>query len=138
MSEQQEHDQGQGQRSRGADWLEKAATAVSGIILVAILAYLVWDGVHANTPAAVTAVSAGTGEIRGESRYVPVAVENAGDEAVRDVKVSVETTAGGQKVEGEFEIEWLPGHSRRQGVAILPKESVGQPLRATVKGYAIP
>lgn len=122
----------------GADWLEKLATAVAALLLVAIIAVLAWDGFHENTPAAVTAVSAGMGETRGESRYVPVTVENAGDEAVRDVAVAVEVLVGGEKVEGEFEIDWLPGRSRREGVAVLPAASAGQPLKATVKGYVIP
>ena len=121
-----------------ADWLEKLVTALSAVLLLTILAVLVWDGFHDNTPAAVTAVSAGDGEVRGDSRYVPVTVENAGDEAVRDVAVSVETTAAGEKVEGEFTLDWLPGKSKREGVAVLPKESQGQPLKATVKGYVIP
>ena len=123
-----------GERERKADWLEIAATIFSGLLLIALLSFLIWDGVHENRPAAVTAVSGGDGEIRGESWYVPVTVENAGDEAVRDVAIAVETTANGQKVEGEFEIDWLPGMSKREGVAVLPKEARGQALKANVKG----
>jgi uncharacterized protein (TIGR02588 family) len=122
----------------GADWLEKLATVVAAILLIAIVGFLVWDGVHENMPAAVTVVSAGEGEVRGDSRYIPVSVENAGDEAVRDVAISVESSAGGRKVEGEFEIDWLPGRAKREGVAVLPKETEGQAIKATVKGYVIP
>lgn len=125
------------QRERNTDPLEMAATIVSALVLLVLLGVLVRDGFHDNTPAAVSAVSAGIGEIRGDSRYVPVTVENAGDEAVRDVVITVEAAANGEKVEGEFQILWLPGQSRREGVAVLPKESVG-PVKAIVKGYAIP
>jgi uncharacterized protein (TIGR02588 family) len=119
------------------DWLEKLATVIAGIMLVVIVGFLAWDGFHENTPAAVTAVTSGTGEVRGESRYLPVTVENAGDEAVRDVMISVEATADGAKVEGEFQVDWLPGQSKREGVAVLPKNATG-PMRATVKGFGIP
>jgi uncharacterized protein (TIGR02588 family) len=126
------------EHERKADWLEKLATTVAGLLLAGIVGFLAWDGVHDNTPAAITAVSAGIGEVRAESWYVPVTVENTGDEAVRDVAITVESTANGQKVDGEFELDWLPGRSRREGVAVLPKEAVGQPVNAMVKGYVIP
>jgi uncharacterized protein (TIGR02588 family) len=119
------------------DWLEKAATVIAGLLLTAIVGFLAWDGFHDNSPAALTAISAGMGEVRGESRYIPVTINNTGDEAVRDVGISVESTASGTKVESEFEIDWLPGRSKRDGVAVLPRDAVG-PFKATVKGYVIP
>jgi uncharacterized protein (TIGR02588 family) len=134
----EEHEDSASEHEGKADWLEKLATAVAGLLLAGIVGFLIWDGFHDNTPAAITAVSAGTGETRGESWYVPVTVENAGDEAVRDVAIRVESTANGQKVDGEFELDWLPGRSRREGVAVLPKAAVGQPVKAMVKGYVIP
>ena len=137
MSEEGKDADGASEHEGAPDWLEKLATVVAGIMLAVIVGFLAWDGFHTNTPAAVTAVSSGTGEVRGESRYFPVTVENAGDEAVRDVAISVEGTADGAKVEGEFQIDWLPGRSKREGVAVLPKNAVG-PMRASVKGYAIP
>jgi uncharacterized protein (TIGR02588 family) len=133
-----ERDEKGDDRERKADWLEIAATIFSGLLLIGLLGVLVRDGFHENAPAAVTAVAAGDGELRGESWYVPVAVENAGDEAVRDVAIGVEATENGEKVEGEFELDWLPGRSKREGVAVLPKGARGQPLKASVKGYVIP
>lgn len=120
------------------NWLEKAVTAASGIALLIIVAVLIWDGVRPNRPAAVAAVSAGLGEVRGESWYVPVAVRNAGDEAVRDVQITVELLLNGKTEEGSFTVDWLPGRSTRQGVAVLPKEAAGRELKTTVKGFVIP
>jgi hypothetical protein len=60
------------EHERKADWLEKLATTVAGLLLAGIVGFLAWDGVHDNTPAAITAVSAGIGEVRAESWYVPV------------------------------------------------------------------
>jgi hypothetical protein len=68
----------------------------------------------------------------------PAAVENAGDEAVRDVKVSVERSPADRRSRRNSRSTGCPAIRGGQGVAILPKESVGQPPRATVKGYAIP
>lgn len=120
------------------NWLEKVATVISGLLLLVIVAVLAWDGLRENRPAALTAISAGVGEVRGESWYVPVGVHNAGDEAVRDVVIAVEVTVDGRTEEGTFTVDWLPGRSRREGVAVLPKATVGHPLKATVKGYLLP
>lgn len=120
------------------NWLERVVTAASGIALLIIVAVLIWDGVRPNRPAAVVAVSAGVGEVRGESWYVPVAVRNAGDEAVRDVQVTVELLLNGKTEEGSFTVDWLPGRSTRQGVAVLPREAAGRDLKTTVKGFVIP
>ena len=43
----------------------------------------------------------------------------------------------GKKEDGDFTIDWLPGRTKRQGVAVLPKEAHGQKLDASVKGYAV-
>jgi uncharacterized protein (TIGR02588 family) len=117
-----------------ADALELAATWTSVVLIAALIAFLVWDAFQPSRPAAFEATTEAA-STRGGQLYVPVAVRNVGDEAARMVQVRVSGPGG---AEGRFTIEWLPGRSTRRGVAVLPSDAVGTPLKAQVEGYSEP
>ncbi|MEX2153690.1 MAG: hypothetical protein WD825_10155 [Gemmatimonadaceae bacterium] len=68
------------EKSPSPDALELAATAASAAIIVALVAFLVWDAFQPSRPAAFEAVIEAR-EQRDGQLYVPVAIRNTGDEA---------------------------------------------------------
>lgn len=101
-----------------ADWVERTATIVSGLLVASLVALLLWDAFRTHMPAEVTATA---GKVRavGSQHYLSVSVENTGDRAVRDVEISVSLTAADSTDEAIFTVDWIPGKSRRHGIAIL-------------------
>lgn len=117
------------------DALELIVSWISGVLFVALLAFLVWDARQPLEPPSFQTAIESRSE-RGGSTYLTVAVRNLGDEAAQAVEVRVAPDAGVAGAEGHFTLEWLPGNSIRRGVAILPRSVVD--VRAEVVGYAKP
>lgn len=121
------------------DWLETAFSWASGLIVVALLAYLLWDAMQEDRPAAFQ-VSTGVPTAVGSAVQVPVTVHNTGDRAVQGLEVTVTLErAGGERSEASFTLDWLAGRSRRHGVAVFPRASAsGARATAEVSGFAEP
>ena len=117
------------------DLLELVVTAISGVLFVGILAFLLWDARQPSLPPSFeTAIESRVQQ--GSSVYVTVAVRNVGDEAARTVEVRVRS--GEAATEAHFTLDWLPGRSIRRGVAVFPQGTALDGLRAEVAGYAKP
>ena len=121
----------------GPDSLELIATAVSALLLAALIGFLVWDAFQPLRPAEFETV-VGAPERRGSQLYVPVAVRNLGDEAARVVEVEVRVAGAPSGFEGRFTIDWLPGRSTRRGIAVFSAVPTEGQFAASIRGYAEP
>lgn len=133
-----EHSPDESQQSSGPDWLEKLATAISGLLVFAVVAVLVWDAAHADKPAAL-AVSAGVPKAVGHRWHVPITVENSGDVAVQEVAVSVALEHPDTTVKDvDIRIDWLPGRSKREIDAVFAVDPSRGKLTAEVQSFDEP
>lgn len=122
---------------RSPDPLELVVTWMSGALLAAIVAFLVWDASRPSLPPSFE-TSIESREQRGSYAYVTVAVRNLGDDAARAVEVRVLPEGGATGVEAHFTLDWVPGRSTRRGIAVLPQGIALGSLRAEVAGYTQP
>jgi uncharacterized protein (TIGR02588 family) len=121
--------------------LEKMATAVSGLLIAALLGVLLWDSVHPNTEPSFTTRPGAVAIVSGSYR-AGVTVRNSGDESAKAVVVHLELVASDSVLaESDVTIDWLPGNSTREVVGLFAQPSSGQrptAVRAEVRGYAVP
>jgi uncharacterized protein (TIGR02588 family) len=126
---------------RRAGPLEVVATAISALIIAAVLSVLIWDALDPNTPPAFTTQPGRIAIARGVYR-VPIAVRNSGDDAAKAVVVHVELVASDSVlVESDLTIDWLPGNTSKGLVALLARPASSPTptgVRAEVRGYATP
>jgi uncharacterized protein (TIGR02588 family) len=120
--------------------LEKIATVISVLLIASLLAVLLWDATHPNAPPAFE-VTTGEFEPAGSVLRLPVHVSNTGDESAKSVVVHVELTQADTAVsESDVTIDWLPGRSKRDAIAVFSREDAKSAagVRAEVRGYAVP
>ena len=123
--------------------LEIAATAVSGLLVAALLGVLVWDAVHSNASPAFT-VRATPATLVDNAYRAEVTVRNTGDDAAKSVMVHVELVGRDSTLaESDLTIDWLPGRSSHQVVAYFPRPAGVAPtdvrgVEAAVHGYTAP
>jgi uncharacterized protein (TIGR02588 family) len=119
------------------NWLARLVTAISALLICALLGVIAWDAVHPDLP---PAPGARTATLRQLANHMHIGVEvlNAGDMAARDVLVRVALTTPDTTIDDEITIDWLPGRSRREVTVIIP--FVGQAPRVTaeVQGFVTP
>jgi uncharacterized protein (TIGR02588 family) len=121
--------------------LEIVATAISTLLIVALLSVLIWDAFHPNTPPAF-ATQPGRLAIAGGLYRVPVSVRNSGDDAAKAVIVHLELVASDSVLaESDLTIDWLPGNTSKELVGLFARPASGPTptgVRAEVRGYATP
>lgn len=126
------------QRSSGPDWVERLATIISAVLVVAVVAVLVWDAVHPDRPAALDA-STGTPHAVGRHWHVPIIVRNSGDVAAQEVNVSVSLQHPDTTVRDiDIRIDWLPGRSERAIDAVFAVDPSRGKLTAEVQSFDEP
>ena len=136
MTERQS--EGRGYRSSGPDWIERLATIVSALLVLAVVAVLVWDAVHPDRPPALDA-STGAPHVVGRHWHVPITVRNSGDVAVQEVSVSVALEHPDTAVKDiHIQIDWLPGRSQREIDAVFPVDPARGKLSAEVQSFDEP
>ena len=121
------------------NWLEWTVFGLSLVLVLVVLGYLVyWEATSTERPPNIR-IELGDPERRGEHFYVPVTLHNEGDETAEGVHVVVTLTKGDTTEEGEFEIPFLPHHSRREGAVAFKTNPVeSDELTARVAGYQKP
>jgi len=130
--------EGDAQEARPPDWVERLATLISALLVLAVVAVLVWDAVHPDRPASLDA-SAGTPRKVGTHWHVPIVVRNSGDVAVQEVNVSVGLEHPDTAVKGiDVRIDWLPGRSQREIDAVFAVDPSRGKLRADVESFDEP
>jgi uncharacterized protein (TIGR02588 family) len=110
----------------------------SGLLLLSVAGYLVWEGTRTQLPAEF---SAALGPVResGERFYLPLRISNYGGESVQGLAVSLELRDGGSIVERvTTTVDWLPEGSSRRVVLILDEDP--RRFRPVVgfEGYQLP
>ncbi len=119
------------------DRLELIVTWISGVLLAAMLAFLVWDASRTSDPPSFETSIEALAQ-RGSYAYVTVAVRNRGDDAAKAVEVRVVPETGETGSGAHFTLDWLPGRSTRRGIAVFPQSVALGRLHAEVVGYAEP
>jgi uncharacterized protein (TIGR02588 family) len=133
-----ERDPGPPGEAPGPDWLERLATILSALLVLAVVGVLVWDAAHPDRPPALDA-AAGTPHRVGRSWHVPINVRNAGDVAVQDVAVSVTLEHPDTTVKDvDIHIDWLPGRSEREIDAVFAVDPSRGKISAAVQSFDEP
>jgi uncharacterized protein (TIGR02588 family) len=133
-----ERDPAPAEEPHGPDWLERLATIVSALLVLAVIAVLVWDAAHPDRPPALEA-SAGAPRMVGRFWHVPISVRNAGDVAVQDVAVSVTLAHPDTTVKDvDIHIDWLPGRSEREIDAVFGVDPARGRIIAAVQSFDEP
>lgn len=132
-------DGGKDQRGTGGpDWVERVATILSALVVLAVVAVLVWDAVHADRPPALEA-SSGMPKLIGRYWHVPITVRNEGDVAVQEVGVRVALERPDTAATNiDIRIDWLPGRSEREIDAIFSVDPARGKLTTQVQSYDAP
>ena len=121
--------------------LERTATIISTLIVLAFLSVLVWDGVHPNASPSFV-VHTRKVELRNNAYRAEVEVENTGDDAAKAVVVHIELLGRDTTLaETDLTIDWLPGKSKHVAVGFFPKPESGTAVigvKPEVHGYVAP
>ena len=123
------------QRTARAERLEWILGFVSGGAVLAIIGYLLWQGM-AEPPAAELSIEATTGGPADQLRFT---VRNDGGRTATDVAVSL-TLRKGDQLYGErrLVIDYVPGHSEAEGTFSLPSTDQALSQDLAVEGYLDP
>ena len=119
--------------------LEWVVFGLSLALVLAVLGSLTYWAVAGTRSPPQLKVEVGQAEQRGEQYYIRVAVRNDGDETAESVKIAVSLRKGNNREEGEFQLDYVPGHSTRDGEVTFdtnPAEADG--IVARVAGYQLP
>lgn len=123
-----------GRTRRGHDPVETAATIVSGVLILAIVAFLAREAVRGDAPAAFE-VRVGAPRAATDGHHVAITVRNTGGRAAAEVRVVVEDGPGARA--GELTLDWLPARSTHTGWLVLRAPPRGT-LAARVESYLPP
>ncbi len=122
------------------NWLEWIVFAVSLVLVLSTLGYLVYDRATFGDAPPSMEFQLGTPQPRLNHFLVPVSVTNRGDESAEGVHIEVVLLSGGKEQEsGEFEIAFLPRHSTREGwVTFKTDPRTVEQMTARVLGFEKP
>lgn len=122
------------------NWLEWIVFAVSLVLVVSVLGYLVYDSATLGDTPPNFEFQVGKPQPQLNHFAVPVAVTNQGDETAEGVQVEVVLESGGKEQESaEFEIAFLPRHSTREGwVTFAADPRTVDQIKVRVLGFEKP
>ena len=124
--------------SGGRHPVEWVVGALSGLLVVALFAYLAWSAfANGDGPprfrTAVERVTHGT-----DGFHALVAVANDGGQTAADVAVAGTLSAGGGEETGGFRIDYLPAGSTRRGTLVFRSDPRQGGVRIAITGYSEP
>ncbi len=121
------------------NWFEWSVFAVSAVLIVAVLAFLVYESATIGDAPPDIHVQIGTPEERSGYFAVPITATNKGDHTAEGVHIQIALRAAGGKEEtGEFEIQFLPRRGSREAWATFKNDPRAGTLEARVLGYEKP
>lgn len=127
-----------GSEEQGQNLLQVVVTWISGILLLAVLGYLVWDGTRASSPAQFSTIIE-PARSSGDHFYLPVSVDNIGGESVQGLGLTVELLEGESVLESSsVTLDWLPEGSTRRVVLVFERDPAGLRKRVRFGGYQVP
>lgn len=118
-----------------SDPLETAASVVSLLLIIAIVAFLVREGVRASAPPSFR-VTVGEARETGGAHHLPVRVRNDGDRAASEVRV-VLTFPDAPEEPREVTLDWIPARSSREAWIVTGAMPRGG-ASARVESYTLP
>ncbi|MCA1629691.1 MAG: hypothetical protein LC785_09655 [Acidobacteria bacterium] len=118
--------------------VEWSVFAVSLVLVLGTLGYLVYEGARADKAAPDIGVRLGTPERRTQDFVVPVFVTNSGDETAEGVQIEVVLEGGAEPERGEFTIAFVPRRATREGWVAFRSDPRGARLTPRVLGYEKP
>ncbi len=123
------------------NWLEWVVFAISLVLVIITLGYLVYDGAtFSETPPNIE-LELGKAQAQAADRFiVPVNAINRGDTTAEGVQIEVTLNSGGKEQENaQFEIAFLPRHSTREGwVTFTTDPRTVEQIKARVLGLEKP
>lgn len=130
---------GRGQsRGKNESTLQIVVTWLSGLLLLTIVGYLVWEGTRAPSPADFSYQTEAIREATG-SFHVPLLVINRGGESVQGLVVSLELVDGESVVErSSVTLDWLPEGSKRRVVLVFEQDPRLHQMKVGFDGYQVP
>lgn len=121
-----------------SNWLERAVAGISLLLLVAVIAYLVWEGLAKAGPPEFEWRTSEVSEVAG-AHHVRLEVTNVGGSGARHLDLRAEVRDRDVLLaEADASLEWLPSSSSRQTVVILPVDPREHALEVVFVGYEIP
>jgi uncharacterized protein (TIGR02588 family) len=121
--------------------LEWSVFALGLLLVTSTLGYLTWAALTQGDEPAQLEVRLSASQQRGKKFVVPVSVVNLGDRTAEGVMIAVTLeNSKGQEVESaEFEIAFVPRHSKRDGEVLFKHDprSVAK-VQGRVLGYETP
>ena len=118
--------------------VEWGVFAVSLVLVLGTLGYLVYEGARSGKAAPDIGVRLGTPERRTQDFVVPVFVTNSGDETAEGVQIEVVLEGGAEPERGEFTIAFVPRRATREGWVAFRSDPRGARLTPRVLGYEKP
>lgn len=120
--------------------LEWSVFALSLMLVIGTLGYLVWAALNQSDEPAQLAVRLGEPQQRRNQFVVPVTVSNGGDRTAEGVAIEVVLEDNGNEVEtSEFEVAFVPRHSVREGEVVFKQDPRRNgKLTGRVLGYETP
>ena len=124
-------------KSEKASDLSRIVALVSGIVIAALVGYLILQAFRDGSPAVIALeIAAGEGWSEGESAYVPIDVRNTGGQTAAHIEVETRfTLPGSEPLIKRTVIDFLAGGERRRFYAVGP---VGTLPTARVIGFQEP
>ena len=121
------------------NWVEWTALAVSGAAIVALVGFLVVDGLTHPERRAVLAVVPRPAEAVGSTFQVPIRVRNDGYQSAENVDVEVVLKDGESDVDtGSVSIPFLPARSSVEAVVVFGEDPAKFRVEGRVLGYEVP
>jgi uncharacterized protein (TIGR02588 family) len=121
------------------NWLERCVFFLSALLVAGVLGFVVWDIVTSEATPPDLLITVGT-PMRGANGWrVPVLVSNEGGKTAEQVRVAVVWRPGGEvREQAEFNLDYVPRHSRRKGWVTFASEPAAADLDVRSLGYADP
>jgi uncharacterized protein (TIGR02588 family) len=127
------------QKSRAEELLERALGAISGLAVLCIGGYLLWEGLSETSPPELAVEVAAVDTGRDGGGVLPFTVRNTGGRSATAVAVSLTLSRDGQFVaERRLVIDYVPSQSEVEGAFVLPEGAEGLQQAVAVEGYVAP
>ena len=117
--------------------LEWGFGVVSGVLVIALLIYLAYQGIRPQEPPSFT-LSVHHVERLGDGYHVAIAVRNVGDSTAAEVAVRGALASGGDPETSETVLDFIPPRSTRQSVLLFAHDPAHGTLTLSVRGYNEP
>lgn len=119
--------------------LEWAVFAVSLVLVLGTVGFLVYDMVRGGNAPPSLSVELGQPKRQGGEWAVPVTVENRGGETAEGAQIEVTLSVPGEPPErARFEIAFVPSGSRREGFVTFAGDPARGRLSGRVAGFETP